>query len=1243
MGAGSTKQSTLLFVLFMGTSFACALLLQCSNLLSVAESQTINQRFEWRRWLLWSKTAGERLNFSKLADHQQNQMPTASLQSTLDWLLEENHPPIAQKIAIFNLIPEIDEPDQGRVSKQPWLKPLLNRPLSGGTLATCVESLARGGARAIIIDDALVVSDGAELLAMAIRKAAAGDFNDGKTVPVLLVRHAPLAQSSVGLSSQAGGRSAGDAPSRENAVLARLAEQESGVDVLLKYSPLMEVVLDTDLYTRRIRNHSQKDGGGHAVVQVLKCLGGAPTANVPEIMDIDFIAGPDSTSYPVRPISFLLNPESLLTSRGQPASDVHINDAIVLLGDGAAYLHNTPFSTPTKQMSNMELLAQAIDTVARGSWPLRLDGWQSLLYLLPGCLVGAAGFSAWKTAQDKLNLPGGVRIGADVLVCLVGIGLANLVATLLFCNCRLLVPLAVSELSLMLGFIGVSSWEREQSRKKLITAGIDTANENLRTQMEIHEAQANAQQIIRDRERRRDFIRRINHDLRAPVSAMNWVLAPLLKDQAPNSKTKESLERLAAISDRMTDLIGELSKSFADEFGPMEMEAISQSGDICDLSSVVADCVKLQRTHAEVKTSRIELDPLPSNLLVRAVKLDLSRAIDNIIRNALIHNPDGIKVKVSVESTDFLHTVVISDNGKGIPPEHLSRIFDSYYRGDSEKPGEGLGLSIAKSSVESMGGQVAVYSKVGQGTTFLLSFKSEFGSSAPLEVHDADATIHSAEETNAKSARPKQFISARDTQFRMPAVVRDDTGADRGTESNQGPARYTGLLDIDNRPVDENTIGADGATTVLVGFDPGSIAEVIMAAQPCKVRVVGVSELQGAVDKLARIRFDAIFLSVFSVKDIEAALRLRDAAEGVPVALLLGQGLDPEIYKRTVSFNSTSDQVALTVEAARAGIHVALKSPLSSPDFQQCIDRLLAACPNGRPKILVVDDDETFASSMAALLGKHGYVVRRTSRSTTAMKHIEEFSPDLILLDVMMPELTGLDLCKLIRSSKDVPQVPIIFVTSEADLHNRVKFYTFGADDYVPKPVLVEELLDRIKIRIDRARLIKERSLRDEMTGLLRTRVFSDLFAEVLTQAQRQTTNCCLAIVDVDHLGSINDAFGHASGDIVLIGLSKLLQRRFRVDDLRGRWSGGQLCMGFNASQTIMQQALARVLEEFTQMSFQNENGQPLKAFFSCGVSSYPDDGTTLEELVRVAETRLLTAKQAGGKVVVGAGWHKNL
>jgi len=122
-----------------------------------------------------------------------------------------------------------------------------------------------------------------------------------------------------------------------------------------------------------------------------------------------------------------------------------------------------------------------------------------------------------------------------------------------------------------------------------------------------------------------------------------------------------------------------------------------------------------------------------------------------------------------------------------------------------------------------------------------------------------------------------------------------------------------------------------------------------------------------------------------------------------------------------------------------------------------------------------------------------------------------------------------------------------------------------------------------------------------------------------------------ICLMDVDHFKKVNDTYGHIAGDSVLSGFGQLLLRRFRVDDLRGRWGGEEFIIAFRREdKQTMCAAINRVQDEFSKMTFESEDNRQFNVSFSGGIASYPDDGATLHELLSIADKRLYNAKHAG-------------
>ncbi|HET9449231.1 MAG TPA: diguanylate cyclase, partial [Aggregicoccus sp.] len=239
--------------------------------------------------------------------------------------------------------------------------------------------------------------------------------------------------------------------------------------------------------------------------------------------------------------------------------------------------------------------------------------------------------------------------------------------------------------------------------------------------------------------------------------------------------------------------------------------------------------------------------------------------------------------------------------------------------------------------------------------------------------------------------------------------------------------------------------------------------------------------------------------------------------------------------------------------------------------------------------------------------------------------------PDLLLMDVMMPGLGGLDLCKILRSMPEWQELPILLVTAQTDVAFRVAAFQAGADDYLAKPVLREELLARVRGRLERSRLAQELRDRDALTGLPLRRPFLDTLRGRLAEAKRSGTQVSVALIDLDRFKHINDTYGHLAGDRVLGRFGRLLAARFRKEDARGRWGGEEFVVAlYGEGPPSARDILARSGSEFARLLFEGEGDVRFRATFSAGIATFPADGASAEDLLRAADVRLYRAKRNG-------------
>ncbi len=332
-----------------------------------------------------------------------------------------------------------------------------------------------------------------------------------------------------------------------------------------------------------------------------------------------------------------------------------------------------------------------------------------------------------------------------------------------------------------------------------------------------------------------------------------------------------------------------------------------------------------------------------------------------------------------------------------------------------------------------------------------------------------------------------------------------------------------------------------------------------------------------------------------------------------------------------LAFFGAGGDVTYRMAAIQAGASLYLPRPFSALDLAEAVERMVAVRRPERARVLVVDDDPEAVRTLGAALTSPQVEVVGLGDSYRLVDALAEHRPDLLLLDVEMPGPSGFDLCRIVRSMPEWQALPILFITAHTGVDFRVAAFQAGADDYLAKPVLREELRARVQSRLERARLARERAERDALTGLLLRRPFLDNLRARLADAQRLSRPLTLGFLDVDHFKKVNDTHGHLAGDRVLMQMGRLLATRFRREDLRCRWGGEEFVVALlGATADRARDILARTAAELSRIEFEGDKGQRFRVTFSAGLAEMPGDGTDLETLLRLADERLYRAKVQG-------------
>ncbi|EAT11976.1 diguanylate cyclase [Bermanella marisrubri] len=283
--------------------------------------------------------------------------------------------------------------------------------------------------------------------------------------------------------------------------------------------------------------------------------------------------------------------------------------------------------------------------------------------------------------------------------------------------------------------------------------------------------------------------------------------------------------------------------------------------------------------------------------------------------------------------------------------------------------------------------------------------------------------------------------------------------------------------------------------------------------------------------------------------------------------------------------------------------------------------------------ILIVDD----VASNLVLLGSHledqDYSVIEATNGPQALDLLQSHDDiDLVLLDVEMPKMSGLEVLRKIKQDEQIKDLPVILVTANGDDQNVVDGLDLGAVDYVIKPYSLSVLLARVRSALrekERLDLMEKWATTDPLTGLYNRRFFFEQAQRELERVQRNETDASFIILDIDHFKKVNDEYGHLVGDDVLEGLAKLFKETFRKVDLCCRFGGEEFVICLPDTDTEGALLVAeRTRKKVEELSFNTEKG-PLHVTISLGVSS-ANENTTLEDMLKRADDALYQAKQNG-------------
>jgi diguanylate cyclase (GGDEF)-like protein len=502
-----------------------------------------------------------------------------------------------------------------------------------------------------------------------------------------------------------------------------------------------------------------------------------------------------------------------------------------------------------------------------------------------------------------------------------------------------------------------------------------------------------------------------------------------------------------------------------------------------------------------------------------------------------------------------------------------------------------------------------VHSLTGSGATFGLAALSHAAGALEKTIKE---DVKNAEHLNSGLC---QRIQIQLNDIKLAANrPEDDAKEYSGSQDNAEPALATGAL-VNRDKVHILLVEDDLEQARNLALQLGHFGYVVKVLHDTSLLNAAVAEMAPTV----------IIMDIFF-------------PEGSMAGSLAIANLSAETKSRIpVIFLSSRGDIKSRLSAVRAGAAAYYTKPVDIGALIDKLDSLTSENATDAFKVLIVDDSVSLASYHALTLQSAGMETCVVTEPIKMLDAISDFMPELILMDIYMPECSGLELAEIIRQQEAYVSIPIVFLSAETNIEKQLEAMHFGGDDFLTKPIEAVHLVSSVSSRVQRYRILRSFMVKDSLTGLLNhTKTKEELDNEIM-RAQRQNNSLVFAMLDIDFFKKVNDSYGHATGDRVIKSLSRLLQQRLRKTDIIGRYGGEEFAVILKDTDgPSALTALDNIRKAYEQIAQQSDSGE-FSVTFSCGLAEFPEF-CTATAISNAADKALYEAKGGGRNRVVLAG-----
>ena len=283
--------------------------------------------------------------------------------------------------------------------------------------------------------------------------------------------------------------------------------------------------------------------------------------------------------------------------------------------------------------------------------------------------------------------------------------------------------------------------------------------------------------------------------------------------------------------------------------------------------------------------------------------------------------------------------------------------------------------------------------------------------------------------------------------------------------------------------------------------------------------------------------------------------------------------------------------------------------------------------------ILAVDDMKENLDIILDILNEYDVIAVKSANEALAILENEKIS--LILLDIVMPEINGIDLCQIIKSQSSTKDIPVIFTTSQDDEDSISNAYEAGASDYVCKPLKRRDVIARVNTQLKLRKIIEDLEFlasRDTMTGIYNRRKFFELATILFNESN---DNFFLATIDIDYFKRVNDNFGHDAGDFVIKRITEIISAQLPQDSIFARVGGEEFIVIFFEEDSQKALSFFENVREIISKENIVYNGNVINSTISIGLVQKNDKNNEIDEVIKKSDIALYEAKRTGRNRII--------